>query len=248
MNPKAFTRMVRVPLAAGTLVVAALAALGVRSTGALIAFGLCAFTAFAVGAEFVRGSRVHRAREKLGWPAALGRTVMRNRRRYGGYVVHLGVVLIVLGFSGAAFKVERSAHLAEGQSMQVGDYTLIYEELVRGETGEKEIYQANISAHRDGEAVEALSPQRNLHKVQQQYQSEVAIASGPIEDLYVVVTAIDPDGDASVRAFVNPLTWWIWAGAAVMALGMSVLLSETSPATARAKSPARVAKPAVATR
>ena len=173
---------------------------------------------------------------------------MRNRRRYGGYIVHLGVVLIVLGFSGSAFKVERAIHLSEGKSMQIGDYTLTYEELVRGETDEKEIYQANISAWRDGELAAALTPQRNLHKVQQQYQSEVAIASGPIEDLYVVVTAVDPDGDASVRAFVNPLTWWIWAGAAVMALGMSVLLSETSPATVRAPAPSRVAKPAVATR
>jgi len=248
MNPKAFLRMIRIPLGAGAATAIALAAAGVTSVGALTAIALCSFTAVAVGSEFVRGSRVHRAREKLGWPAALARTLMRNRRRYGGYIVHLGVVLIVLGFSGASFKVERSAHLAEGSSMVVGDYTLTYEELVRGETGEKEIYQANISAARDGELVEALTPQRNLHKVQQQYQSEVAIASSPIEDLYVVVTAIDPDGDASVRAFVNPLTWWIWAGAAVMAIGMSVLLSEPSPARVRATSPARVAKPAVATR
>lgn len=248
MNTKAFARMIRIPLGAGALTAVALALAGVRSAGALIAFSLCAFTAVAVAEEFVRGSRVHRSRERVGWPSALARTLMRNRRRYGGYVVHLGVVLIVLGFSGAAFRVERSAHLAQGQSMTVGDYTLTYEELVRGETDEKEIYQANIAAYRDGEAVEALTPQRNLHKVQQQYQSEVAIASGPVEDLYVVVTAVDPDGDASVRAFVNPLTWWIWAGAAVMALGMSVLLSETTPAGVRATAPARVPKPAVATR
>ncbi|MFP5351372.1 MAG: heme lyase CcmF/NrfE family subunit [Actinomycetota bacterium] len=248
MNPRAFARMIRIPLAAGAAITIALAIGGVRSAGALIAFGLCAFTATAVIAEFVRGSRVYRKRQGVGWPVAFGRTLMRNRRRYGGYVVHLGVVLIVLGFSGSAFKVERAAHLAEGKSMEVGDYTLVYEELVRGETGEKEIYQTNISAWRDGEPVEALTPQRNLHKVQQQYQSEVAIASGPVEDLYVVVTAVDPDGAASVRAFVNPLTWWIWVGAAVMALGMSVLLSETSPAAVRAPAPARVAKPAVATR
>ena len=248
MNRKAFARMIRVPLLAGALTAIALTAAGVRSTGALIAFALCVFTTFAVVSEFARGSRVYRKRESVGWPVALSRTLMRNRRRYGGYIVHLGVVLIVIGFSGSAFKTERAAHLAEGQSMRVGDYKLTYEELVRGETDEKEIYQANISAWRDGQAVEALTPQRNLHKVQQQYQSEVAIASGPIEDLYVVVTAVDPDGAASVRAFVNPLTWWIWVGAAVMALGMSVLLSESAPAAARAPSRARVPKPAVATR
>ncbi len=173
---------------------------------------------------------------------------MRNRRRYGGYVVHLGVVLIVLGFAGSAFRVERSAHLEQGQTMQVGDYTLRYEEGVRGETPEKEIFQANISAARDGEMVETLEPQRNLHIVQQQFQSEVAIASGPVEDLYVVVTAVDPDGGASVRAFVNPLTWWIWAGAGLMAVGMSLLLSEGTARPALAAAPSRVARPAVATR
>ncbi|MDP9069566.1 MAG: heme lyase CcmF/NrfE family subunit [Actinomycetota bacterium] len=248
MNKRAFFRMVRVPLLAGATAVLAPAAAGIRSTGALLAFGLCAFTFTAIVAEFARGARVHRSRDGLGWPSAIGRTLMRNRRRYGGYVVHLGVVLIVLGFAGSAFRVERSAHLEQGQTMQVGDYTLRYEEGVRGETPEKEIFQANISAARDGEMVETLEPQRNLHIVQQQFQSEVAIASGPVEDLYVVVTAVDPDGGASVRAFVNPLTWWIWAGAGLMAVGMSLLLSEGTPRPALAAAPSRVARPAVATR
>ena len=248
MNTRAFFRMIRIPLLAGALAAVAPAVMGVRSTGALIAFALCSFTATAIIAEFVRGSRVHRRRDRLGWFSALGRTLVRNRRRYGGYVVHLGVVLIVLGFAGSAFRVERSAHLAQGESMQVGEYTLRYEELVRGETEEKEIAQANISATKNGEAIRTLEPQRNLHKAQQQFQSEVAIQTSPIEDLYVVVTAIDPDGAASVRAFVNPLTWWIWAGAALMALGMSVLLSEPGPRSAAAPAPAPVRRPLVATR
>ncbi len=248
MNKKAFFRMVRIPLIVGAVAVVAPAGAGVRSTGALIAFGLCAFTFTAIIGEFARGSRVHRSREQLGWASALGRSLMRNRRRYGGYVVHLGVVLIVLGFAGSAFRVERSAHLAQGQAMQVGDYTLRYEGLARGDTPEKQIFQANISASRGGEVVETLEPQRNLHKVQQQFQSEVAIATGPVEDLYVVVTAIDPDGAASVRAFVNPLTWWIWMGAALMAVGMSVLLSERPTQPAPAPAPAPVRRPAVAAR
>ena len=247
MNPKAFARMIRVPLIAGAAAAILPAVLGVRNTGALTAFALCAFTATAVIAEFVRGSRVHRSRESLGWAPALGRTIVRNRRRYGGYIVHLGVVLIVLGFAGSAFKVERSQHLAEGESMKIGDYTLRYEELVRGETDEKFIFQANIAAS-DGSDVTLLEPQRNLHKVQQQFQSEVAIATSPIEDLYVVVTAVDPDGAASIRAFVNPLTWWIWAGAAVMALGMSVLLSEPGRRPEAAAAPAAVRQPAAVAR
>ncbi len=248
MNTKAFFRMIRIPLVAGAAATIAAALAGVGSAGALLAFALCAFTTVAIVAEFVRGSRVHRRRARVGWPSAVARTLMRDRRRYGGYVVHLGVVLIVLGFAGSAGKVERSEHLAQGETMQIGRYTLRYEEFVRGETPEKQISQINISAARNGEVVETLEPQRNLHKVQRQFQSEVAIATGPVEDLYVVVTAVDPDGSASIHAFVNPLTWWIWAGAAVMALGMSVLLSEAGPRTATVGAPARVHRPLVATR
>ncbi len=248
MNKRALFKMIRIPLVLGAIAAILPAMAGVRSPGALLAFGLCAFTATAIVAEFIRGSRVHRSRDGVGWAGALGRALLRNRRRYGGYVVHLGVVLIVLGFAGSAFRVERQQHLPQGGSMKVGDYTLRYEELVRGDTAEKEIAQVNIAAIDEDGSMHALEPQRNLHKVQQQFQSEVAIHSSPIEDLYVVVTAIDPDGDASVRAFVNPLTWWIWAGAAVMALGMSVLLSEATPRPAPAALVAAVRRPAVATR
>jgi hypothetical protein len=80
-----------------------------------------------------------------------------------------------------------------------------------------------------------LRPQRNFHLAQRQTQSEVAIRTTPVEDLYVVLTSFDPDGAVVVRAFVNPLTWWIWAGAAVMLAGMSVLLTGgTAPAPAPA--------------
>jgi cytochrome c-type biogenesis protein CcmF len=76
----------------------------------------------------------------------------------------------------------------------------------------------------------------------------VAIRTNPIEDLYAVVTSFDRDGTAAIRAFVNPLTWWIWAGAAVMAAGMSVLLSGRAPTTVAGPAPAPVREPAPATR
>jgi cytochrome c-type biogenesis protein CcmF len=229
-------------------VVIGLALFGVRSTGALIAFGLCTFTAFAIGGEFARGSRLYRSREKMGWPSALGRTLARNRRRYGGYIVHLGVVLIVIGLAGGAFKTERQAHIGVGDSIAVGDYELVYEHFSQGEDPEKSIFTADIGVFRDGERVTTLTPQRNFHSAQQQWQSEIAIRSNPIEDLYVVVTAFDPDQAASVRAFVNPLTWWIWAGAAVMVLGMSVILSGLSPVTVRARARAKLREQVAAAR
>ena|SRR5687767_13704213 len=132
--------------------------------------------------------------------------------------------------------------------MQVGDYSLTFEEIDASRTEEKLINAANIAVAKNGESIGTMSPQRNLHLAQQQTQSEVSIRTTPIEDLYLVVTAIDPNGDIVLRAFVNPLTWWIWMGAAVMAAGMSVILSGGAAEAATSTASARVREPAVATR
>lgn len=247
MSRGSFGRVVRVPIIAGVVTIAVLAALRVDNLGALAALGLCAFTATAVAGEFERGGRVYR-RQGVHWFDALTRTIARNRRRYGGYIVHLGIVLIAIGLAGAAFNTERHALLSRGESMAVGDYSLTYEELTQEETDEKQVNTVRVSARRDGKLVTTLFPQRNFHLAQQQPQSEVAIRTTPVEDLYVVVTSIDPDGAAAIRAFVNPLTWWIWAGAGVMLGGIAILLSSAAPAEAPVAVRRELREPAVATR
>ncbi len=235
MSSGSLLRLLRIPLVAGGLVVVTLGITGVTSLGTMLAFSLCAFTAVAVGSEFFRGSKPYRA-SGARLPIAIVRTIKRNRRRYGGYIVHLGVVLIVIGIAGSAFRTERQAFLEPGSSMELGEYTLTYEEMVTSTTDEKKIFGARLAVAREGERMATLIPERNFHTAQRQWQSEVAIRSDPIEDLYVVVTAFDADGSAAVRAFVNPLTWWIWMGAAVMGMGMGVILSgpgTRSPAGAR---------------
>lgn len=248
MQPRAFAKALRAPLIAGGVVIAGSFIVGIASPGVLIAGALCAFTATAVISEFVRGSRVHRSRDGLGWFAALGRTLTRNRRRYGGYIVHLGIVLIVIGFVGSAFQTERHAVVPLSGSLQLADYELVYERLNRDATPEKRVFGATFSVRRDGEQIATLYPQRNFHTAQRQWQSEVAIRSTPVEDLYVVITAFDPDGSASVRAFVNPLTWWIWVGAGVMASGMIFIMVGAAPVTVPADVRRRVREVAVATR
>ena len=242
MNPGSLVRVVRVPLAAGAVLIVGLAVSGIRSVGALLAFGLCAFTATAIGSEFARGSRIHRRRGATSWGTALVRTLARNRRRYGGYVIHLGVVLIVIGLAGAAFRTERHALLEPGESMRLRDHTLTYVDVERRETPEKIVNEATLEVRRDGELVTTLRPQRNFHVAQEQPQSEVAIRTNPIQDLYAVVTSFDPDGAAAVRAFINPLTWWIWAGAFVMLGGILVVMSG-EPVGARAPVARTVPRP-----
>jgi cytochrome c-type biogenesis protein CcmF len=229
MSKGAFTRVVRLPIACGLATAVALTVAGLRSAGALLAFSLCAFTAVAIGSEFARGSAVYRRRDQLDWGRALSTTIARNRRRYGGYIVHLGVVLIVIGIAGSAFRTERHSLLDVGSSMAIGDYTLTYADRNQTATDEKQINVATIEVTKNGEPAGRLFPQRNFHLAQGQPQSEVAIRTGPVEDLYVVITSFDADGGAAIRAFVNPLTWWIWVGAAVMLGGMTVLLSSPAP-------------------
>ena len=246
MSKGAFAKIVRAPLASGTVTIAALFASGLRSTGALLAFGLCAFTTVAILGEFVRGGRVHRRRDGAGVLGAIAMTIVRNRRRYGGYIVHLGVVLIVIGLAGAAFRTERHALLQRGESMSVGSYELTYEELETSQTDEKQINAVTLGAERHGRDLGHLVAQRNFHLAQNQPQSEVAIRTGPVEDLYVVVTSIDQDGAAAVRAFVNPLTWWIWVGATVMLGGMAILLASPSAERVTARVRKELREPAVA--
>jgi cytochrome c-type biogenesis protein CcmF len=248
MSAGSLGRLIRPPLLAGSAAAVLLVAFGLRSVGAILALTLCAFTAVAVTGEFVRGGRIYRRRGELSWGAAIARTLSRNRRRYGGYIVHLGIVLIVIGFTGAAFKVERQALLSPGESMRVGSYELEYEGARQASTPEKQTVAAEVTVARGGETIGTLHPQRNFHLAQRQFQSEVAIRTNPVEDLYLVVTGFDADGDAALRAFVNPLTWWIWAGAAVMAVGMGVIMSGRGPQPAAAQVRTRVREPAVATR
>jgi cytochrome c-type biogenesis protein CcmF len=222
--------IIRAPLIAGAVVAIALGIAGVHSTGALLAFSLCTFTAVAIGGEFVRGSHTYRRRGH-NWLSSLNQTLIRNRRRYGGYVVHLGVVLIVIGFAGNAFKTERHAVLSDGESMDVGAYTLKFEDLTQQTTAEKQIFRTTIDVSRGGSHIATMHPERNFHIAQRQPQSEVAIRTTPVEDLYLVVSAIDKDGDISLRAFVNPLTWWIWMGAGIMLLGITVVLAGNAPIT-----------------
>ncbi len=130
--------------------------------------------------------------------------------------------------------------------MTVGDFMLTFTDIEQAETPEKEINTVVVEVRRGDDFVTTMEPQRNFHIAQQQTQSEVAIRSTPVEDLYVVVAALDEDGSVIMRAFVNPLTWWIWMGAAVMLGGMAILLMSPSAARAPARVRAEVREPAVA--
>ncbi len=222
-------RQLALPLIAGTATVLALARSGVRSAGALFAMSLCSFVAVATIAEFAQGARAHRGRGPFGYIVGLRRVVGRNRRRYGGYVVHLGVVLIFLGLSGSAFKQTWTGQLRPGQSFEIGTFTIAYKSSDIRVTDEKMINMAIMQVSENGKVVKTLRPQRNFHLQQRQPQSEIGLMSTLSRDLYLVLTNMDRERTVTIKAWVNPLVAWIWLGGAVMTLGMIVIISGKPP-------------------
>ena len=230
-SPRGLRRSLSLPLAAGIVTILALFAAGVRSAGAALALALCAFVTVTIVSEFARGAQAHRRTEGLSLPRALGRTLSRNRRRYGGYIVHLGVVLIFLGLAGAAFVTTWTGSVTKGDSFQVGAYTIRFASINLRSTPEKLISEAVMDVSRGGRHLTTLRPQQNFHLAQRQQQSEIALRSTLAEDLYIVVNPLDPTtGTGTFRAWVNPLVAWIWLGGVVMAAGMVVILTARSPA------------------
>jgi cytochrome c-type biogenesis protein CcmF len=230
------------PVLLGTVVGGTVAAFGVRIWSA----GLCfAFSGFVMGTilqEFWRGARVRQGSTGTDLFTALVGLVGRNKRRYGGYVVHVGVVLIFLGFAGSnAFKQEETGELRPGQSMTVGDFTVRYDALKVTDDGQKQMVTGHMTVIRDGKEVTKLYPARwSFRKHEDEPTSEVAILRSFAEDLYIAMPTYNPaEQIAQVRVTVNPLINWLWAGFGVAAIGTAIaLLPETAFAFAVAKVPA----------
>jgi cytochrome c-type biogenesis protein CcmF len=226
---RSLKRQIAMPVFTGAFTIVALALLQVRSAGAMFGLGLTVFVVTATLSEFARGAAAHRGARPFGLLKGLVTVVAGNRRRYGGYIVHLGVVLICLGISGMAFRQTWSGVMAPGDSFPLGGYEVRYESARNFNTDEKQVKMAVMSLHRDGEKVGELTPQRNLHFAQNQPQSEIGLRTTLSEDLYLVLTQMDSANRVTMRAWLNPLVAWIWIGGAFMALGMLVILSGKPP-------------------
>jgi cytochrome c-type biogenesis protein CcmF len=178
--------------------------------------------------EFYRGVRVRRGRGE-NYLAAFFRLISRNRRRYGGYIVHMGVVLIVIGITASsAFVTQEEATLKRGEVMSVGKYTLRFDELRQYTTAAKDATAARLTVYGSGLEMGAMVPEKNVYKYEGNreinQETEVALRSTFKDDLYVILTNFDGSGSASFRAIVNPMVSWIWAGGVVLILGAIVTM------------------------
>jgi cytochrome c-type biogenesis protein CcmF len=232
-----------VPVVSGLAIGALVASLGVRVWTSGICWALCGFVAGTIGQEFWRGARVRQTATGTDLFTALIGLVGRNKRRYGGYIVHVGVILIFLGFAGEGLKQDEEAQLRPGQQLVVGDFTVRMDDLRVTDDGQKQMITAHMTVLRDGEDIARMYPSKWYFRKSTQPTTEVAIRRGFAEDLYIVMPAFELETkSASVAVHVNPLVNWIWFGFGLLAIGTGIaLLPETVFAFATAKIPAGAA-------
>jgi cytochrome c-type biogenesis protein CcmF len=216
------------PAAVAGVVAVALLALGAGSSPAgLLAYTFSAFVLGSIGYEFVRGTRARRALTGAAWPSAFSELVARNRRRYGGYVVHAAIVLLAIGVAGSsAYDTERSARLAPGERLEVADYTVTYRGTVQRPAQNARELRAVVDVERDGKHLGRYEPGKNFYPVEQQVSSEPAIRSDrwSLEDLFLILDQSNADGSVQLKALTKPLVNLIWIAGFVFLAGALIAL------------------------
>jgi cytochrome c-type biogenesis protein CcmF len=212
--------------------------MGVHHPLALTTWGISAFVRVIIVVEFWKGTSARARIEGEGLAVALYHLVTRNRRRWGGYIVHAGMVMIFMAFAGAAYNVDVRQHMVPGDTVEVESpfghtYTLTYEGLSTsvGRGQRNLLWQAIalVSVEKDGKHLTNLTTEKRAYVTSEQPMTEVGIRSTPVEDLYLILSAID-DTNAALNAdssaqgidlqvLVKPLVGWIWYGTLVLTVG-----------------------------
>jgi cytochrome c-type biogenesis protein CcmF len=223
---RAFAWPVGAALVAGGVLLAAGMGLG----GACLTFVCGVFALGTVVQEFARGMRARQAMMRESPPRALARLVGKNRRRYGGYIIHIGSVSIFVGIAASSmFRTEVQQTLKVGDEMHVGRYTLRYDRIDTQEDGHLSRLAAVLPVFVGGQQIDTLRPEKRFYKKPKQPTTEVANRSTLREDLYVVLGSYDPKTQlATIQAYVNPLVVWIWLGGLILALGTAVAVWPTA--------------------
>lgn len=215
---------------------------GVRQPYAVLAFAFAAFAVTANLREYWRGIRSRMAMHGENAITALSRLVGGNHRRYGGYLAHLGVLLLAVGVTASsAFRMEREATLAPGDALTLAGYTVRFERLDARQEPQRVVVWADVTVERGGAVVGSVQPRMNYYKTSDQPVVTPAVRSRGDADLYVNLMSFERDGSsATLRVLVQPLVSWIWFGGMVVALGAIVSLWPAARRTPRRSPPGGV--------
>jgi cytochrome c-type biogenesis protein CcmF len=218
------------PVVTGLVTGALLVAMGIRDTYALIAWALAGFVIGTVGQEFFRGVRARHRMDGEPVLVALGRLIGRNRRRYGGYIVHIGIITYIIAFAGMAFKVTREVTLSPGESTEIRSpyghtYRLSHLGVSQYQNANRFVSAAALEIQRDGTGIGRITSEKRQHvdsfgRKTFEPSTEVGIRSTLQEDLYVVYAGSVGGTDRATYAIsINPLVVWVWIGAAILIAG-----------------------------
>ncbi len=237
---RTLVRTMRLPVASGVITAIVLGAVGVRQPVALLALAMCAVVAAGILHEWLRGTR-SRARRGESYPVAFGRLLTANRPRYGGYVVHLAILMLAVGAIGSSFYgVQRDFALSPGDSAQLGDYSFRYLRVERERFPDREEETAVLQVFKGSSSLGVMRPFRAFYEDFRIGATRAAIRSTPIEDFYMVPSEFAEDGRTVFRVYVNPLVWWMWASGPVLLLGVLLALSpQRRPAVSVVRVPGR---------
>ena len=224
-----FAAPVTIALAVGIL----LLVLGMRDVYALIAYTLAGFVAATIGQEFQKGISARRHIHGESLPVAAVRLVGRNRRRYGGYIVHAGIVVLFCAFAGLAFKKDHDVRLRAGESKELVDplghhWRFVSQGVSTSETLNRFVTAVGLEVWRDGKNEGILTSEKRQYfdsNKQPQFEpsTEVGIRTSPKGDLYVVLAGVR-DETAELRISFNPLVVWVWIGGMIMAFGGLIVM------------------------
>jgi cytochrome c-type biogenesis protein CcmF len=213
------------PGIAALLLAVTLFAAGIRNFYAIISFGFCLFVALTVAIEFYKGGKTIAAKNRIHLIRAMVELTHRNTRRYGGYLVHLGVVFMFIGFTGHAFNKSEVKELNIGDTMRVGTYELRMVNLRQGQNENYQWHRATIEVSKNGENLGMLEPEKRFYIASRQGTSEIGIRQRPNEDLYLNFGGMSDDNQrAVIQAYVFPLVSWIWVGGLVLIGGTLICL------------------------
>jgi cytochrome c-type biogenesis protein CcmF len=217
---------------------------------ALVGFSLSAAVFTAVLSEFLRGGAVIAKQTHRNLFSAIFLLIRRNTRRYGGYIIHIGVVIVVVGLCGSAFNRNEERELALHGTLPIGPYTLECVGFTQDSNPNYNSEYALLDVYKNGKKLFQMTPEKRVYLASEQPQTMVAIHSVPGWDLYVVYEGTNPDsGQPIIKAFLNPLVGWIWAGVVFIVFGTFIaLVPSLSPATAPLRVPAIRAVPEPALR
>jgi cytochrome c-type biogenesis protein CcmF len=213
------------PLVASLVVPAFLAWRGMNIPGALFGYWIAAFVAFIIFYEFWRGAKARHKTKGESFPIALWHLAGRNRRRYGGYIIHLGVVLMAFGIIGIElFQSETQATLSTGEQLTLGRYVMTFDALDQFDTPDgRNVARAVTTVYQDGRQVDEIFPRKDYFYISQQSMTIPGVRSTLEDDFYVLLVGWEPaGGSATFKVYHNPLVNFVWLGGLVFIIGTMV--------------------------